>query len=112
MRVVAALVLLAGCERGQDPEPAQVAGIAAPCAIGGAAEFAGTCRVVRTVAGGRVVLTLIAPDGGFRRLEAAADGRNIAAADGAEPARTRPAENGGIEVAIARDRYRLPAAAP
>lgn len=112
MRVIAVLALLVGCERPEVSKPDEPVSYAIPCAIGGAADFSGECRVARTVAEGRVVLTLIAPDGGFRRIEVAADGGGVAAADGAEPARTRRETNGEIEVAIARDRYRLPAAAP
>lgn len=110
MRFFVALVFfLAACDR--EPEAASApAGVAAPCALGGAGAFDSECRVVRTVADGRTVLTLIAPDGGFRRVEVAADGGGIATADGALPARTRPDGAGGIEIAIAQDRYRLPAA--
>lgn len=86
------------------------AGIAAPCALDGAEAFDAACRVVRTVADGRTILTLNAPDGGFRRVEVAADGSGIASADGAVPARTRTVATGEIEIAIAQDRYRLPAA--
>lgn len=110
MKVIAALLLLTACEREAAVEPTQVAGVAMPCALAGAETFDGACRVVRTVADGRTLLTLIAPDGGFRRVEVAADGSGIAAADGALPARTRADGAGGIEIAIAEDRYRLPAA--
>lgn len=112
MRVLAALLLLAGCERSEPSRSEASVGSAIPCAIGGAAEFTNACRVARTIAEDRVVLTLIAPDGGFRRIEVAPDGGGVAAADGAESARTSRGEDGEIEVAIARDRYRLPAAAP
>lgn len=110
MRVVAALLVLAGCDRAELSTPEQAVGSAIPCAIRGASDFTVSCQIVRSVASGRTLLTLIAPDGGFRRIEVAADGSGIAAADGAQPARTRPDGAGGIEVAIAGDRYRLPAA--
>lgn len=111
MRFAVALVLvLTACEREPEAESAQPAGIATPCALAGAAAYDSECRAVRTVADGRTLLTLNAPDGAFRRFEVAADGSGIAAADGALPARTRPDDAGGIEIAIARDRYRLPAA--
>lgn len=112
MKCVPALLLLAACDAAKTPEPEKLVGVAAPCAVAGAAEFTSTCRVARAVVEGRTVLTLIAPDGGFHRVEVAADGSGVAAADGAEPARTRRGTNGEIEVAIAQDRYRLPAAAP
>lgn len=104
------LTLLAACGREPDVEPTQVAGIGAPCALGGAEAFDSECRLVRSVVDGRTILTINAPDGGFRRVEVAADGTGVTAADGALPARTRADGAGGIEVAIAQDRYRLPAA--
>lgn len=110
MRTLTVLLLLAACGRDPAPEATQAPGIAVPCALGGAEVFSAECRVARAVVDGRTVLTLIAPDGGFRRVEVAADGSGIAAADGALPARTRADGAGGIEVAIAGDRYRLPAA--
>lgn len=89
-----------------------IVGISAPCALAGAAAFDSVCRIVRTAVGGRTVLTLNAPDGGFRRVEVAADGSGIVAADGSIPAATRGDGVGGVEIAIGADRYRLPAAAP
>lgn len=105
------LVLIAACQREKAVEPPAVAGVSAPCALDGATAFDSECRVVRSVVDGRVVLTLSAPDGGFRRVEVAADGSSIASADGAIPATTRNDGTGEIEVAISGDRYRLPAAA-
>lgn len=109
MRVLPLLFLLAGCG------PAEVAddpptGTRLSCALAGAAEFGPGCRVVRSAVGGRPLLTLIAPDGGFRRVEVQANGAGIAAADGAEPARVADGSGGEIEIAIGADRYRLPAA--
>jgi hypothetical protein len=54
-------------------------------------------------------LTVRAPNGGFRRLLVTKDGRGVIAADGAVPARVCPVSANRIEVAIAGDRYRLPA---
>lgn len=107
---VVLLLLLGSCggERAVDPTP--VVGITVPCALAGATAFDSACRVVRTAVGGRTILTLNAPDGGFRRVEVAPNGSGIAAADGALPARTRTGGAGGMEIAIAQDRYRLPAA--
>lgn len=110
MRIFAGFLLLTACGSEAADDPVQPEGTAMPCALAGADAFDGQCRVVRSVADGRTLLTLIAPDGGFRRVEVAADGSGIAAADGALPARTRVDGAGGIEIAIAQDRYRLPAA--
>ncbi len=110
MRICLFIILLAACGREEAAEPVQVAGIAAPCALEGAETFDTACRVVRTVVEGRTVLTLNAPDGGFRRVEVDADGGGIVAADGSVAATTRGQDAGGIEIAIAGDRYRLPAA--
>lgn len=116
MRVLAAFpaafLLFAACQGPEAPEAEQVAGTTAACALAGASEFADVCRVIRTAADGRVLLTLVAQDGGFRRVALDADGTGIAAADGAEPARIGRGPTGEVEVAIAGDRYRLPAAAP
>ncbi len=106
------LVLLGSCGRERTADATPVVGIAAPCALAGATAFDSVCRVVRTAVGGRTVLTLNAPDGGFRRVEVAPDGSGIVAADGSVPAFTRGDGAGGIEIAIGGDRYRLPAAAP
>lgn len=56
-----------------------------------------------------MVLTLRHPDGGFRRLRVATDGRGVVAADGAQPAAVTVTGPGDIEVAVGGDRYRLPA---
>jgi hypothetical protein len=55
------------------------------------------------------VITIRHPDGHFRRLRVTDDGRGVVAADGAEPARTTPAGADSVDIAIAGDRYRLPA---
>ena len=113
MRLPLVLLLLAACDRapsaqGQARPPEAVR---AGCALDGADAFA-DCTVQRTSRKRETILTLIAPDGGFRRLAVAADDGGITAADGAEPARTGTGPAGEVEIAIARDRYRLPAAGP
>lgn len=79
------------------------------CALAGAADFRPVCRVERSRDADGIVLTLHHPDGGFRRLRVTTDGRGVAAADGAEPARVSLSGDRRIEVAVADDRYRLPA---
>lgn len=113
MRLPLVLLLLAACDRapsaeGQAHAPA---GVRAGCALDGAAAFA-DCTVQRTSREGETTLTLIAPDGEFRRLAVAADDAGVTAADGAELARVGTGPAGEVEIAIARDRYRLPAARP
>ncbi|MGL4312633.1 MAG: hypothetical protein ACRCSO_01460 [Sphingomonas sp.] len=78
------------------------------CAHQGAA-LAAVCTVERTPTQDGAILTLRHPDGGFRRLKITRDGRGVIAADGAERARVRVVGAHEIEVALAGDRYRLPA---
>jgi len=79
------------------------------CALDGASEFRLGCMLERTRGQDGLVLTLHHPDGGFRRLLVTGDGRGVIAADGAEPAIVSPVSADTVEVAIADDRYRLPA---
>lgn len=72
-------------------------------------ESLGACTVDRAITDQEVTLTLRHPDGAFRRLVVKADGRGVAAADGAEPAHVTMLDAGTMEVAIGGDRYRLPA---
>ncbi len=78
------------------------------CARGNA-PLARDCTVEQTQGGEGLTLTLRHPDGGFRRLLVTRDGRGVIAADGAEHALVTVVDAGGIEVALAGDRYRLPA---
>ena len=79
------------------------------CAVEGAAELGRVCTIERISGGGEVSLVLRHPSGGFRRFLVATDGRGVAAADGAEPATVSVIADDRIEVAVAGDRYRLPA---
>ena len=72
------------------------------CALDGAAEFAQVCSVERSGA----QVTVRRPDGGFRRLEIATDGR-VNSLDGADPATVTALGDGTIELKIGGDRYRL-----
>lgn len=114
------LALLAGCS---EPEPdaqviANVERAAAAtaeddgrvlCALDGAGEFQRSCTVDRDESEAGLVLTVRHPDGAFHRLLVTKDGRGVVAADGAEAAKVAIVGESGIEVAIADDRYRLPA---
>jgi hypothetical protein len=91
------------------PPPAASGREMIDCAVGGAAGFQRVCTVDQVPTPDGMTLVLRAPDGGFRRLQVTADGRGVVAADGAEPAQVAPVDAGHIEVAIGRDRYRLPA---
>ncbi len=110
------IALLAGCGEA----PAVVSnGAATPaagepdrridCQPAGARAMAHACtaEIAATADGG--ILTLRKADGGFRRLRITGDGRGVAAADGAEPARVTLAGVNLIEVEIGGDRFRLPA---
>jgi hypothetical protein len=117
------ILLLAACDGGA-PEasaPANGSATAAPasvppeeegkveCALAGAAEFRRECSLERKDGPEGRVLTVIGPAGGFRRLLVTGDGRGVVAFDGAERARITILSPDRIEVAIGRDRYRLPA---
>lgn len=80
-----------------------------PCALGGSEAFKPDCTVERSAVPDGIVLTLHHPDGGFRRLQVATDGRGVVAADGADAASVKVVSSGSIEVAVGDDRYRLPA---
>lgn len=79
------------------------------CKIASDSQFQRFCTVERDRTDQGIVLTVRKPDGGFRRLLATRDGRGVAAADGAEAAEVTIIGENVIEVAIAGDRFRLPA---
>jgi hypothetical protein len=102
MRVFASAIclVLASC----GPAPAEIAAEQRiECRVAGSAAYQRACLLE---ASGRI-LTVRKPDGGFRRLRAGPEG--IAAADGAEPARSMILGDGRVEVEIGGDRFRLPA---
>ena len=107
---VAVGLFLAGCEAGESPPPPRDSALIS-CALGGSDRFRRFCRAARTVRGERSQLVLSDPDGGFRRVTVSADGAGLVAADGAEQARIVRISGGEVEIAIAEDRYRLPASA-
>ena len=79
------------------------------CRVGNARQFERFCTVEHADGPAGRTLTLRKPDGGFRRLRLAQDGRGVVAADGAEPARVTIIDEDRIEVTIAGDSFRLPA---
>ena len=105
-----AFLLLASCGSSGERQPDQAPqGVAAPgleCAVDGAGDYGDGCTMERQAAADGAVLTLRSPTGSFRRLRIGRDG--IAAADGAEPARVIGGDAARVEVAIGRDRYRIP----
>jgi hypothetical protein len=113
----AAVGLLAACG---DPDEATREALAAAgeeaeaagrieCAVEGAASFDRVCLVERATGDEGSILTLRHPSGGFRRLLVTTDGRGVIAADGADEAEVTIIADNRIEVALAGDRYRLPA---
>jgi hypothetical protein len=112
--VLGVLALLAGCG---DPDAARERAMAAAaeeagridCATEGAVRFERVCTVERSMGGEGLTLTIRSPGGSFRRLLVTRDGRGVVAADGADPANVSLIDGGRIEVALAGDRYRLPA---
>jgi hypothetical protein len=79
------------------------------CRIGNAATFERFCAIERSESEQGLVLTVRKPDGGFRRLLVAEDGRGVVAADGAERTEVTVIAGDRIEVAIGGDTFRLPA---
>lgn len=112
-------LLLAGCGEAQKSDTpvaadAKSASAAASdgriaCALDGAKAFDGSCTVEEMASVDGSVLVVGRSDVGYRRLLIATDGRGLVSADGAEPAKVTIVGDGLIEVAIAGDRYRLPA---
>lgn len=121
MRVFAAfaMLMLAACgesERGNAPGAVATANTAAAvednrieCLLRGGEQFERFCTIDREQGPAGRILVLRKPDGGFRRLLVATDGRGVVAADGAEPAIVSILRDSRIEVAIGGDRFRLPA---
>lgn len=103
---------LAACDKGAPGSRSAASGSGGatiPCALAGSEAFKPDCTVERSTLPDGIVLTLHHPDGGFRRLQVATDGRGVVAADGADVASVKVVSPGSIEVAVGEDRYRLPA---
>ena len=86
----------------------------------GSAPLARACTVERDADPrgadkGATTLTVRFPDGGFRRLRVARDGRGVVVADGAEPVRValagaaNPSGEVDLAVSVGDDRVQLPA---
>lgn len=120
-RLVLAAIFLAigGCSNEPDNavlaevEADQVRDAAAagriPCALAGAEAFRLNCTMERVAGAEGETLVLGRPDAGYRRFRITTDGRGVIAADGADVASVTLVDDGQIEVAVATDRYRLPA---
>ena len=79
------------------------------CRIAGAEAFERFCTIEQEDSEQGRVLIVRKPDGGFRRLLVADDGRGVVAADGAEPARVTIVADDRIEVSLGGDTFLLPA---
>ena len=111
--------LLAGCGEAQKADTpvaadAKSASAAAgdgrgACALEGAKSYDRSCTLDEMTSANGDILVVGRSDVGYRRLLIATDGRGLVSADGAEPAKVTIVGDGLIEVAVAGDRYRLPA---
>ena len=99
--VALALVGCGQAPRGEPPPGERIA-----CALDGSAEFAQACTVERS--GPQLVVHR--PDGGFRRFMI--EGESGQPLDGADAATVTLLPDGVTEIAVAGDRYRIPADAP
>jgi hypothetical protein len=111
MRIFSFTLLLLGAACSDQPMDAKTAAAEGRilCATRGQSGVAPDCTLERSAGPEGAILTIRHPDGGFRRLAIAKDGRGVVAADGAEPAVVTPLSDGLIEVALGDARYRLPA---
>jgi hypothetical protein len=103
---------VAGCGDNAASDPFAQSGATAElveCAPAGQTAFERKCAIERLEEPAGLTLTIRHPDGAFRRLLVTGDGRGVVTADGAEPATVSVAGGNVIEVAVAGDRYRLPA---
>ena len=108
------LLALAACGESAPVDRAEAGAAAAEddrvdCLLRGTEQYNRFCTIERSAGPEGTILTLRKPDGGFRRLLVATDGRGVVAADGAEQARVSILDDDRIEVEIAGDRFRLPA---
>ena len=113
------LLLVAGCGEAQKSDTpvagnARAASDAASdgrvaCALGDEKAYDRSCTIEEMTSADGDVLVVGRNDVGYRRLLITTDGRGLVSADGAEPAKVTIVGDGLIEVAVAGDRYRLPA---
>ena len=104
-------LLLSGCgqadsarQAAADPEDNRI-----ECRLANSAQFDRFCTIEYRDGDSGRMLVVRKPDGGFRRLRVARDGRGVVAADGAERAQVTIIADDRIEVAIGGDVFRLPA---
>ncbi len=117
-----ASLLLCGCNLDHKPDNSKVAEAEQKaaqaaeedgrilCALDGTTKFERSCRMDRVAGQEGEVLVLSRPDGGFRRFRVMTDGTGVQPADGAEPAKLSLVDKGVLQIGIANDLYRLPAA--
>lgn len=103
------LLTLAACQPAEIPEATAQSDGQIDCRIGADDQFVRSCTIERTQTDRGRVLTVLKPDGGFRRLLVATDGRGVIAADGAERAEVTIIGPDRIQVGIGGDSFRLPA---
>lgn len=110
-------LLLAACssggESGQQPSAQEAASSEAqsvPCALAGSRSFTAQCAIERVSTGGKTILTVRHPNGGFRRLIELDGGKRYAAADGSDEVSIE-ANGAEIEVTLGDDHYLFPAPA-
>lgn len=112
--LIVSFALLAACSKGEaggsDAAPPEaIADAKVPCALAGAKDFAPVCTLEQTKRDGAELWIVRHPDGGFRQFQIIENGTRIAAADGAfEVVAARVGSD--LEVRVADDRYRFPAA--
>lgn len=106
--LIAALLVLSGCDRLGEPEKMAVdpkSPDTVLCQVDGAAKVEPVCR--SEVSGDR--LTIRHPDGGFRRFRIVTDGRGLVAADGFDSASVTIIQGDRIAVKVGADLYDLQA---
>jgi hypothetical protein len=109
--LIAMPLAMTGCRKASDDPVVQARENAPeiPCALAGATNFNRDCTAERTISPDGMAIVLHHPDGGFRRLLVATDGRGVVTADGADQALVTVVDGSTIEVTVGEDRYRLPA---
>lgn len=107
------VALLSACDVGEETSGAPPGAVEDTifCRTGGAEKMERDCLVEKSGEGDSAVLTIRHPGGGFRRLQIVTDGRGVVAADGSEETTVVMTGDKQAEVAIAGDRYLLPAVA-
>ena len=103
------LLLLTACGQADPAGQAAAEDHRIECRIANSLQFDRFCTIEHGESDAGRTLVVRKPDGGFRRLLVARDGRGVVAADGAERAQVTIIADDRIEVAIGGDTFRLPA---